>query len=123
MILSDRTIPFDDRTRRLVALVARGHRRKFPGDGDPLVQNLPTGDRKIAGMLAALLRVADGLDISHQGIVIIDSCTIGEDAVTCTISAREDPGPEIAAAQEKSDLFREMYGRPLSVSWGIGRER
>jgi CHAD domain-containing protein len=118
MILAETTIPLDRREIQIIAQIARGHRGNMPGNDDPDMAVLGDEDRMKVRKLAALLRIADGLDVTRQSLVSIDRCEQTPVLVTCTISARENPGPEIAAAQKKTDLFRSEFGRDLTISWG-----
>lgn len=57
------------RERQLVALVARYHRKEPPSRKHPEFAVLPGDDRAIVRRLAALLRVADGLDRGYTSVV------------------------------------------------------
>jgi len=115
MILEDRTLPFEPDERRLVAMVARYHRRALPGPDHPLYAGLSPEDREKVRSLAALLRVADALDVGHAGAVAALSCAVGDGEVTVDLTARSPVAAEIRAAEKKGDLFRLAYGRALVV--------
>ena len=69
LILNDIQLPFTSQERRIIASVARYHRKSLPKQRH---YNLATFDRitiqKIK-FLASLLRVADGLDYCHQSLI------------------------------------------------------
>ena len=72
--------------------------------------------------LAAILRVADAVDRSHDGRVRDIRCTCDEEAVH--VQLRSDAGcdKEIAAAELKSDLFEMAFNcRPSFSRRAIAR--
>ena len=69
MILSDATLPLSHEERAIVALVARYHRKALPKPTHGVYAALPAVSRDVVRSLAALLRVADGLDRSHTDAV------------------------------------------------------
>lgn len=119
-ILKDKTLPFDPEERLLVALVARYHRRTLPGPHHPLYAGLSPENRAKVRALAALLRIADALDDGHVGNVTALACTIDDEEVTLTLTARSPPSDEMRAIEKKADLFRLAYGRDIVVRTGSG---
>ena len=66
-------------------------------------------------MLASLLRIADGLDIRHLG-VIVDVAAIPEGGiVVVSAQADGDASGEVDAAMEKADLFERTFGVRLAM--------
>ncbi|EJG06132.1 metal dependent phosphohydrolase [Methanofollis liminatans DSM 4140] len=115
MVLEDKTLPFSDEERTLVALVARYHRRALPARKHPLFAALSPEDQATVSALAAILRVADGLDVGHAGAVAGLACTLGEEAVTVALTPCGPVDAEVRAAEKKGDLFRAIYRRDLVV--------
>ena len=69
LILNDTRLPFTSQERRIVASIARYHRKGLP---KPKHYNLATLDPLTVNkvkILASILRVADGLDYTHQSTV------------------------------------------------------
>ncbi|MCD6361275.1 MAG: HD domain-containing protein, partial [Armatimonadetes bacterium] len=60
---------FDDRERAIIAALACYHRKALPKKKHRIFGNLSGPDRRVVRSLAAILRVADGLDRSHGGVV------------------------------------------------------
>jgi exopolyphosphatase/guanosine-5'-triphosphate,3'-diphosphate pyrophosphatase len=108
-------VPLDERERRMVAAVARYHRGRLPRPGDRALEGLSPPDRDRVLRLAALLRVADGLDYGHAGAVKGLRAAVEGDAAVLTVEADERPEAEIAAARRKSDLFEEVFALPVVV--------
>jgi len=101
----------------LIATLVRYHRRSLPKPthAEWLAADPPTR-RRIEG-LAALLRIADGLDARRLGVVSNVDVVRTPDGVTLICHAQQDIEPEIAAARYKSDLFERAFGaRPEIVA-------
>jgi exopolyphosphatase/guanosine-5'-triphosphate,3'-diphosphate pyrophosphatase len=97
----------------LLALVARYHRKSMPSMEDPHFASLPSFLRRVVLRLAALLRLADALDRSHEQVVtrIVPEVLPGK-----IIFRLEAAGPvlrEVTTAHKKGDLAREVFQREL----------
>ena len=114
LILAAGSLPFDDRVRRIVASVARYHRKALPGDGHGHFAALPPADRRIVRMLAAILRIADGLDRTHCDVVRSVRCRVAPDRVVIACFATGPATAEVEAAREKADLFVGVFGRAVA---------
>ena len=100
---------------RIAALV-RYHRKAMPKPTHPEWANATAPERaKIEG-LAALLRIADGLDRRHLAVVTSIAATVGPVQVALTLGALQDVTPEIEAARFKADLFERTFGRTLALT-------
>jgi exopolyphosphatase/guanosine-5'-triphosphate,3'-diphosphate pyrophosphatase len=70
-------------------------------------------DRVVVRKLAALLRVADGLDADHfqvvQEVVVADQ----GGSLRLELRARDEPDLDVWAAGRNADLFGLEFGRPL----------
>lgn len=94
----------------IVANVARYHRRALPSESHQGFAALDPNDREMVRKLAAILRVADGLDVSHSGCILVESCRIEPGKAVFRLLVIGDCDMEVAAAGKKSDLFAEVYG-------------
>lgn len=94
-----------------IAAVARYHRGVRPKAKHPEWKELDPWRRHSVEKLAAILRVADGLDRAHRQIVTSVSCRIRQKKVVFEVVAIEDAGPELEAARRKSKLFSRTFGR------------
>ena len=116
MILSSPSLPVPVREQGIVALVAGLHGGKAQGRPEGFFSLLTPADQKKVRTLAALLRVADGLDYLHAGNVTDLSCTVRIHDILCTISGTGDLSVETGRAMRKSDLFSEVFGKPLVIA-------
>ena len=115
MIHENRTLPLSDRERSIVALIARFHRKPVPGIKDHVFGSLRSNDKKIVSTCAALLRVADGLDYTHNNRIQSLACTVSVGEVTCRLEHEGDVSVEKARAIQKSDLFSRVFSRKLVI--------
>jgi exopolyphosphatase/guanosine-5'-triphosphate,3'-diphosphate pyrophosphatase len=96
--------------------VARYHRGSLPKKRHPSYGALSQKDRKTVSQLAAILRVADGLDRSHRCVVSQLTAEILPRRVRIACEVRSSAEEERQAALEKGDLFTEVFERELSVA-------
>ena len=100
----------DGRDRTVVANVVRYHRRALPSPSHISYMSLSRADRIVVNKLAALLRVADALDRSHQARVRELEVEKTEDEVTLRCSYGGNLALKILALERKADLFQEVFG-------------
>ena len=101
---------YTDRERELIATIARYHRRSSPKDRHEEFQRLTPEERIVVRRLAALLRVADGLDRGHRRHV--RSIDVKRRGKRTEIDVKAEPGSELEvwSAKQKSDLLQEILG-------------
>ena len=116
MILASPSLPVPVREQGIIALAAGLHGGKMQARPDGLFTLLVPADQKRVRTLAALLRVADGLDYLHAGSVSGLHCTIRATEVLCTLTGTGDTATEKARATRKSDLFTEVFGKTLVIA-------
>jgi exopolyphosphatase/guanosine-5'-triphosphate,3'-diphosphate pyrophosphatase len=98
----------------MIASVARYHEgRKRPGRRE--LSRLGPWQQHVVEKLAAILRVADGLDRSHRQVIDRIECRIKPRKLILEAAASADCEPELAAARRKSDLFRRVFGKKVDV--------
>ena len=104
---------FTDRERELIATIARYHRRSPPKDRHEVFALLSLEERIVVRRLAAILRVADGLDRGHRRHV--RSIQVHRRGARLVVEVEADEGAELEvwSAQQKSDLLEEVCGGPV----------
>jgi exopolyphosphatase/guanosine-5'-triphosphate,3'-diphosphate pyrophosphatase len=110
---------FSDRERLLVATVARYHRRSTPDRDRADLAHLTVGELVLVRKLAAILRVANALDASHQQPVRRLRADASDGAVRLRLSIRGPADLEVWDVRREAALFREVFRRRIDV--GIGR--
>ena len=110
---SEHMVGFNFEEIEIIALIARYHRKSPPKLKHLEFNNIPLEDQVIVKKLAGILRIADGLDRSHQGIVDDLECEIQNDLVIFKVKTRSgvDPHIDVYSAQQKRDLFEEAYNK------------
>lgn len=121
LIVEDEDLSLSRRERRLVACIARYHRRGLPRASHRLFGTLSEEEQTLVRVLAGLLRVADGLDNCHLSLVEGLSCTIRDDRVDLRVVASQFPQGEDEKALRKGDLFRECFNREIAITWDLHR--
>jgi exopolyphosphatase/guanosine-5'-triphosphate,3'-diphosphate pyrophosphatase len=100
---------------RIMANIARYHRKSGPKLTHDSFQSLGKKAQRIVSVGAALLRIADGLDRSHSSVVSSVSCTIHRKRVDVRVKARGDAELEIWGAEQKRDMFAAVFGRDIAL--------
>jgi len=114
-IFAEETIPLDIIDRVTVGLIARSHRGQMMPDSHALFPLLPEDRQNVCLQLAALLRVADGLDYLHLGSVQEIHCIIGTGEISCDVVSPVDVEKEKERARSKAALFVRAFGRGLVI--------
>jgi len=113
-----RNTPLDgwrDDERELVAQVARYYRRAMPKPSHVEFAALTPDDQRRVEVLAAILRIADGLDIRHLGLVG-DLSAVPEPGIVRVIAQADgDVSSEVEAAMEKADLLERTFGLRVTI--------
>jgi exopolyphosphatase / guanosine-5'-triphosphate,3'-diphosphate pyrophosphatase len=105
-----------DEERELVAQIARYYRKAMPKPLHLEYAALAPADRRRVDVLASLLRIADGLDVRHLGVVT-DVAAVPEDGlVVITVQTDGDASHELDAASVKADLFERTFGMRVTFN-------
>jgi exopolyphosphatase / guanosine-5'-triphosphate,3'-diphosphate pyrophosphatase len=115
---------YSSREVELIANVARYHRKASPKKRHPNFARLERADRRLVRQLAAVLRVADGLDRTHTQRVTAVGVETGRARVRLVLEAVSDPQVEIWDAERKAGLFARAFGAAPEIAWtGVDRTR
>jgi exopolyphosphatase/guanosine-5'-triphosphate,3'-diphosphate pyrophosphatase len=98
------------RDRNIVAAVVRYHNRKSTPNADhPAYSALNNNDKRVARRLAAILRIAEGLDHSHRQRIQDLRASFQRGAVTIQVRTRGDAAEDIRDAERSSALFEREF--------------
>ena len=115
-LISHAELPgFGPEERMLIAAIARYHRGALPKAKHPEFAALDAEGRRTVEQLAALLRVADGLDRSQAQRVGHLAVAWGPDRVEVRVGGVPPLDAEIHGAERKADLFERVFGRQVVV--------
>lgn len=108
-----------DEELRIVANVARYHRKAPPDLSHECYRDLPERARQRVRVLAAVLRLADALDHDHRQRVIAVTAKARGSELKLKVRTRGDVTLDEWSVGEKGDLFREEFGmKPVVVQRG-----
>lgn len=108
---------FTSRQTRMIANVARYHRRGEPKLKHESFARLDAADRATVRTLAAILRVAGGLDRAHVQRVNAVRVVLDEKSVRFIAEAGEDPHVELWGASRKATLFEHVFDLKATFEW------
>ncbi len=109
MILTEPLTVFERTEVKIIANVARYHRKALPSVEHTIYGSLGEADRSRVDYLAAMLRVADSLDRSHKALVRELTCEATEDSIILNVVADQDLPAEADALARRGDLFRNVF--------------
>jgi exopolyphosphatase/guanosine-5'-triphosphate,3'-diphosphate pyrophosphatase len=121
LILNSRLAGFRPRELELIANIARYHRGARPKAKHANFRQLTSEDQKRVEQLAAILRLAGGLDRSHsQQVKDVTLRPIdGGDAdeMELLVHAEFDPEVDLWGARRRTKLFKKVFDTKLTVYW------
>jgi len=117
LILNDTELPFTSEERRTIASIVRYHRKGFPKQKHYNLATLNGATIRRITILSSVLRVADGLDYSHQSVVNIVNFKVGSKKVNVECIVHSASAPEEQAFNKKKDLFENLFRRKLVLVW------
>lgn len=124
LIMGRRLAGFTPDEQAQIANIARYHRRAHPSIEHPGYRNLPRRARPLVDAMAALLRIAEGLDAGHLQQVVDVECQPRERDILVRVIGMSYPMQETERASERAGLFRETFGRQIEfVAVVRGTER
>ena len=101
----------------LIANVARYHRGAHPKrKHDNFLQLVAEDQQRVQG-LAAILRVAGGLDRSRSQQVRDVHVRVEDTGITLEVVAEQEPLVDIWGAERRIDLFEKVFKTRLSIQW------
>lgn len=116
LIRNGELLGYTENEKEIIANVARYHRKSHPKPKHEWFTALTTEDQTIVRKLAAILRIADGLDRTHSSAIRDVDCRVNKKSVTVVLyHDQESPiDLEIWGAVRKSELFNETYGYAIA---------
>jgi exopolyphosphatase/guanosine-5'-triphosphate,3'-diphosphate pyrophosphatase len=99
----------------VLASIARYHKGGGPKERHENWRRLDPYLRPVVEKLAAIVRIADGLDRSHRQVVTGVECRVRSRRVELTAAARADCEAELNEARRKANLFERVFDRRVSL--------
>ncbi len=118
IIKNGELLGFTENEKEIIANVARYHRKSHPKLKHEGFRLLSAEDQQTVAKLSAILRIADGLDRTHDGkISDIRVKTIGRKLLLrITAKRTKDLEIELWGADRKKELFEEVFKVNVAVS-------
>lgn len=114
MILSDDLFPFQNQDRLIVANIARYHRKSLPKESHENFSKCSNEQQHTILILSSFLRLADGLDASHQSIVRDIKVRVEAEYVVLVCDVEDNHiTHEKESFQKKKNLFEQTFERKL----------
>ena len=115
---SERLVGFTDSEIEVIAQIARYHRKSAPKMSHREFAALRPSDQHVVRALAGILRVAIGLDRSHEGRVV--GLSVQRDGQDLQVLLQAEPGADISlelyAANERRELLSSVLGLDVEVA-------
>jgi len=111
LIRNAELLGFTENEKEIIANVARYHRKSHPKYKHEGFQKLTSDDRSIVLKLAAILRIADGLDRTHASLIADVLCKKSNKIMTFAIKRTNSSQlqMELLGADHKKELFEEIF--------------
>ena len=115
LILSANLQGLSAEERMMVACIARYHRGSAPDPSHKVYRDLSRKDQARVAQLAATLRIADGLDRSHEASTASVRVEFAGDTVRLLVRQREPNTTDIATAIKKAALFEKVFAVRVAI--------
>ena len=106
---------FKEDEKRMIACIARYHRKAHPSPTHKVYRVLDDTRKKVINKLAAILRLADGLDRSHCAITQDVRMDREGDLLRIHVKQRRPTKLDIWGAMRKRSLFEEVFRVEVAV--------
>jgi exopolyphosphatase/guanosine-5'-triphosphate,3'-diphosphate pyrophosphatase len=117
LILHSRLEAFSPEELEIIANVARYHRGAEPKKKHEGFSGLDDDDQLRVRQMAAILRIAGGLDRSHNQIIRSVQVAGSPGQVELTVHATEYPEVDLWACRRRAGMFEKVFDAELTVQW------
>ena len=115
LILESDLAEFSRRELMMIACVARYHRKAEPLPGHAVYRDLAPADQTIVEQLAALIRIADGLDRTHAGAMQGVRLQRTGGGVCFHVKQQRPSETDIWGGMRKRALFERVFGVTVEI--------
>lgn len=117
LIVNTDLVGYTEEEREIVANIARYHRRGIPKNKHENFLNLSRENKELVLKLSAILRVADGLDRSHAGVVKDVDISIDDRKIEFSINYDGNVNSEINGFDKKKDLLEMITKKEILLKY------
>ena len=115
IILNTPLLTFNTQERLIIGSIARYHRKARPKKKHDHFSALKSDQQSIVRTLAAILRVADGLDRTHRSLVDDLACEITAEQIIVRCIVRGPAEAERQAALKKGQVLERVFRKELVI--------
>jgi exopolyphosphatase/guanosine-5'-triphosphate,3'-diphosphate pyrophosphatase len=117
LIRNSELLGFNDEEIELIANIARYHRKSHPKLKHESFNKLSGKNKDKVRKLAGILRIADGLDRGHNGVIEDIEISLNKDELVIKAKPTDgsDPTLEIWGANTRKELFEESFGYKVRI--------
>jgi len=117
LILNSRLAGFQPHELQIVANVARYHRGSLPKKKHACFAQLSPAEQDRVSKMAAILRIAGGLDRSHSQQVRAVEVARSDGETTMTVVADQLPDADLWGAKSRAEFFEHAFDTRLTFEW------
>lgn len=117
LILNSRLPGFRPRELEMIANVARYHRGSLPKKKHANFRQLSRHDQLRVRRMAAVLRIAGGLDRSHTQNIADAYVHQADDVVDILVDSQQFPEVDLWGARRRVELFEKTFGKAVTIRW------
>lgn len=115
VILKTKLAGFSKNDMKIVACIARYHRKAHPKPDHKVYVDLDESDKEIVRRVAAVLRIADGLDRSHTSSARSLRFEQTPTAYRIEVTQCSSNETDLWGANRKRGLFEEVFDKPVEI--------
>lgn len=115
LIRNAELLGFTDNEKEIIANIARYHRKSHPKIKHEGFSRLSAADQGVVKKLSGILRLADGLDRTHQGRVTSVACKVVPRKLILKVKSKSNTDLEEWALNMKKALFEEVFQRTVEL--------
>jgi len=120
IILTTPVLPFSGKERLMIGSIARYHCKSLPKETHDHFAALHPKEQEVLAVLASFLRLADGLDSTHRGLIKDIECELTPEELILMCKVHSPAHDDRLAGMEKADLFEKVFSRKVIIRWIIG---
>ena len=100
----------------VIGVLAAAHTINHHHELEAWLATVPSAHRPLVEKLAPLVRLADGMDASHEQTVRwVEAIVVEEGKLLIRMQSRTKAKPEVRAVRERTNLLEQVYGLGVEV--------
>jgi len=115
-LMSMKLVGHTEAEQAMVACIIRFHRKSVKPQKEPLFTALTEKQQAQTLALAALVRIADGLDYSQTQTTRIEHLTLSGQTLALTLSGPHAESDGARAVEDKADVWQAVFGHTWAVA-------